>query len=68
MAPNIQETDLENFREEDDEDLKVFHKTKKATKMVWIDHLITYFMLISIISFLGHCQCKGQTFCNLQGL
>ena len=36
MAPNIQETDLENFREEDDEDLKVFHKTKKATKMVWL--------------------------------
>ena len=34
MAPSMQETDLENFREEDDEDLKVFHKTKKATKMV----------------------------------
>ena len=38
MPPNIQETDLENFREEDDEDLKVFHKTKKATKMVWLGH------------------------------
>ena len=34
MSPSMQETDLENFREEDDEDLKVFHKTKKATKMV----------------------------------
>ena len=66
MAPNIQETDLENFREEDDEDLKVFHKTKKATKMVWIVYLITNFTyLITII--LGHCQCQGQAFCDLQG-
>ena len=56
MPPNIQETDLENFREEDDEDLKVFHKTKKATKMVWLGtHLPNFMYLIVII--LGHCQC-----------
>ena len=40
MPPNAMESDLEGFREEEDEDLKVFHKTKKVAKaMVSFDSI-----------------------------
>ena len=53
MAPNAIESDLEGFREEEDEDLKVFHKTKKNGKSAMVVSFVLIFKHSWVICILS---------------
>ena len=67
MAPNAYESDMENFREEEDEDLKVFHKTKKASKNAMVSlNLTIYHNNMVIVYFYRISQMLETDFLLLQ--